>query len=220
MRTTIAGRALVVAPVVLTTAFAAVLASTPVAAQPLMIPVNTVLGTDVFDGPRFTVPTALSGTTELSLTVTGLVYLQGPDRYGTNAAGVVVVPGTYGVGDGYINISEGGFYFGSLLIGNTTLGFRQLFATTAANGFGSAAPPTTLTLTNVPLATIFGSGLAAGTVLEFRVSDVNTFDNSGRFTLSGPSIVAAPEPSTFALLTAGLAGLGTVARRRRRASRQ
>ncbi len=210
-------RVLAASPAALASAVAAALVTAP-AAQPLQIPVTSVLGTNVFGGPSFTVPTALGGTATLSLTVAGGVSVQSSGQWGTNAAGVIVVPGTSGVGQtGTFTNEFGTFNFGALLIGNTTLGFRQLFAATAANGLGSAAPPTTLTLTDVPLSSIFGGGLQAGTVLELRVADINTFDNGGSFTLSQPSAVI-PEPSTHALLAAGLAGAVAVARRRRAAT--
>ncbi len=212
-------RVLAASPAALASAVAAALVTAPAAAQPLQIPVTSVLGTNVFGGPSFTVPTALGGTATLSLTVAGGVSVQSSGQWGTNAAGVIVVPGTSGVGQtGMFTNEFGTFNFGALLIGNTTLGFRQLFAATAANGLGSAAPPTTLTLTDVPLSSIFGGGLQAGTVLELRVADFNTFDNGGSFTLSQPSTVI-PEPSTHALLAAGLAGAGAVAWRRRRVAR-
>jgi len=44
---------------------------------------------------------------------------------------------------------------GSLLIGNSTLGFFPLFSANAANGLGSANPPTNLSLSGVTLSSIF-----------------------------------------------------------------
>ncbi|GCL57395.1 hypothetical protein NIES3807_05500 [Microcystis aeruginosa NIES-3807] len=100
---------------------------------------------------------------------------------------------------------------GSLLIGNSTLGFFPLFSANAANGLGSANPPTNLSLSGVPLSSIFTNvgftGIANGTVLEFRVNDVNSFDNSGQFV-----ITSTPEPST--ILGLGVLGFGAFCQRK------
>lgn len=196
---------------------AGMLAGGDLAAQDLLVPVTTVASNDVFSGPSFVVPTALSATDRLFLTVTGTVSLQGASRYGTNAAGVVVVAGSQPVGGtSTFNSGPNTFNFGALLLGNATLGFHQLFAADAAAGLGSAAPPTTLTLDGVTLGSIFGAGLDAGTVLEFRVADINTGDNAGGFSLSqngGPTTV--PEPSTVLLVGSGALLLGLARRRAR-----
>jgi hypothetical protein len=186
----------------------------PLGAQGLQVPVTAVSGTDVFSGPSFTVPTALAGTDRLTLTVSGLVSLQS-SAYGTNAAGVVVVPGTTGIG-GTSTFTSGAttYNFGALLIGNATLGFRQLFSPNAATGLGSAAPPSTLFL-DVPLSAIFGGGLAAGTVLELRIADINTIDNAGGYQLSQTVTAVVPEPGSVVLVASGLLALGAVGWRRR-----
>ena len=63
-------------------------------------------------------------------------------------------------------------------------------------GLGDSTPPTTLALTDRTLADIgFTSGLSSGTVLDFRVSDIDFANNSGAF-----NITQVPEPGNLALL--------------------
>ncbi len=182
----------------------------------ILIPTTTVLGTDTFGGPTITLTSAVLPTDTLSLTALGQVFLQGGNTYGTNAAGVVTTAGSAGVGGSSAN---GSTTFGALLLGNPSLGFFQLFPTNAANGLGSATPPSTLTLTNVTLSSRgFSSPLPAGTVLQFRPSDINTGDNSGSFTVSGQFNTAAtgvPEPGTFGLLLIGAVALSGSCLRRK-----
>jgi hypothetical protein len=163
----------------------------------------TVLGTDVFTGPTFTLTSDYSATDILSFSVSGIVYLQPGSTFGTNAAGVVVVAGSTGVGGALPN--AGGTY-GSLLLGGGSLPFVQLIAASAATGLGSANPPTEFAFSDT-LGNIFGSGLTAGTELEFRISDINTGDNSGQFALTPPDIDGVPEPGTWALMLGGLAAM-------------
>ena len=93
--------------------------------------------------------------------------------------------------------------------------FVQLFPATAANGLGSAIPPSSLTLSNVTLNSLgFISALPSGTVLQFRISDINTFDNGGQFTVSGQIVTAdVPEPSAGLLAIAGIGFLFLIRRR-------
>jgi len=104
---------------------------------------------------------------------------------------------------------------GSLLIGNSTLGFFPLFSANAANGLGSANPPTNLSLSGVPLSSIFTNvgftGIANGTVLQFRINDINSFDNSGQFVITSTP-ASTPEPST--ILGLGLLGFGAFCQRK------
>jgi hypothetical protein len=89
-------------------------------------------------------PFDVSAGDTLSLTVTRLPCLQSGGTYCTNAAGVVVVPGSSPVGGSSINGSNG-TTFGSLLLQIDGI-VLQLFPTDAADGSGSANPPTSLTL--------------------------------------------------------------------------
>lgn len=98
-----------------------------------------------------------------------------------------------------------------LAIGNDSIGFFPLLEPSAANGFGSANPPTLLTVES-SAASIFNSvgftGLPAGTQLSYRIYDSPVFDNSGAFIVS-----QVPEPI---LTTAVVPCHLLLARRRRR----
>ena len=154
-------------------------------------------------------------TDTLTLTARGEVFLQSGNTYGTNAAGVVTTAGTTAVGGSSPN---GSTTFGALLLGNATFGFHQLFATNAANGLGSSSPPSLLMLTSASLNSLgFMSPMPAGTVLQFRPSDINTFDNSGSFTVSGQFNTAesVPEPGTLSCLLVAAVGIGAGLMRKR-----
>jgi hypothetical protein len=146
----------------------------------------TIMGTDVFSGPSFVVSGNFTELDTLSLTATGTVDLAS-GLFNTNAAGIVVAPATTNTGahPGEVTLS-GGIPYAALLIGNDTLGFHPVFPADAANGLGDGTPPTSVTINNVPLATIFGGpvSIPTGTILEFRVNDINTGDNSGAFVLA------------------------------------
>jgi len=182
------------------------------------IPGTLVQGTDVFGGPTFTLTSIVQPTDLLSLTAGGQVFLQNGPAYGTNPAGVVTTAGSTGVGGTSLN---GATNFGALLLGNSTLGFFQLFPANAANGLGSLTPPSALTLSNVTMSSIgFSSALPSGTVLQFRISDINTSDNSGQFTVSGQIVTSAvPEPAAGLLSIGGIGILFLRQRRRRTMSR-
>lgn len=188
-------------------------------ANSLLIPSVTVLGTNSADGtgfdnggPDFTVAGNFLSTDTVSITVSGTVDLASGD-FTANAAGIIVSPSTTNTGNhpGEVTPNSGNpsLNYAALLIGNSTLGFFQLFPSSAEFGLGDATPPTTLTLVDRTLGDIgFTSGLSSGTVLELRVSDINFADNSGAFNLS-----QVPEPATIGLL--GLALCAVFGRRRK-----
>jgi hypothetical protein len=188
------------------------LAISPVQAAQLIIPNTTVLGTNVFSGPTFTVSQNFLPSDTLSVNVSGTVDLYF-EQFTTNAAGVIVSPSLTHTGNspGQVFAGPGGRPSGSLLIGNNTLGFFRLFPANAANGFGNANPPTNLSLSGVPLSSIFTNvgftGIANNTVLEFRVNDSDVNTNSGKFV-----IASTPEPST--ILGLGLLGFGAFCQRK------
>ncbi|GCL44808.1 PEP-CTERM sorting domain-containing protein [Microcystis aeruginosa] len=190
------------------------LAISPVQAAQLIIPNTTVLGNNVFSGPSFTVSQNFSASDTLSVNVSGTVDIAN-GQFTANAAGVIVSPQTTHTGNipGQTHLDAGSILpsqpVASLLIGNNTLGFFPLFSANATNGLGSSTPPTNLSLSGVPLSSIFTSftGIVAGTTLEFRVNDGNNIDNSGQF-----FITSTPEPST--ILGLGVLGFGAFCQRR------
>jgi hypothetical protein len=174
------------------------------------IPITTINGTDVNSGPSFTVTSNFLGTDTISLNVSGTIDIARfdlPEGYTINAAGITTKPGRIfatPVPTGSIysgGLVPGNYNYGALLIGNSTLGFTQLFAANTANGLGNPIPSSNLSLTNVSLNSIFGTGLTSGTVLQFRVADVfGGGDNIRAFTVNGSingSTTSVPEPFTI-----------------------
>jgi hypothetical protein len=181
-------------------------------AASLVIPTTTVNGTDVA-GPSFTLTSNFLGTDTISLNVSGTVNL-GP--VSVNAAGISTQASVFGGAGIVIPGGPNGINFGPLLLGNTTIGFRQLFPANAVNGLGNPTPPTNLSLTNVTLSSLFGSGLNTGTVLQFRVNDSDSSNNSGSFTVSSPTApptTAVPEP--FTIIGTLIGGTAAVRMRKR-----
>lgn len=197
--------------------FALMLASVATTfAATITVSSTTVNGTDVFSGPTLTLTSQVAPTDTLTLTAGGEVFLQGATAFGTNPAGVLTTAGTSPVG---AFLANGSTSFGSLLFGNSTFGFVQVYPTNAANGLGSATPPHSLTVTGVTFSSLgLNSVMPSGTVLQFRISDTNTVDNFGSFTVSGSINTAAsgvPEPGSVSMVLLGLAALGGFRYRRR-----
>ena len=194
-------------------------------AASLIIPSTTVDGFDSVDGsnvlitgPSFTVTNNFLPTDTISLNVSGTIDLANnvSGGYITNAAGILVQPSSIGGKSIGTVLPHGSTYYGALSLGNSTLGFHQLFVTNTANGLGNTTnPPTNLSFTNTSLASIFGSGLTSGTVLQFQIEDTDTGNNSGAYVVNGSinsASTAVPEPFTIIGTLIG----GTVATRLRK----
>ena len=108
---------------------------------------TVVLATDSI-GPSFTVVGNFSSSDLISITASGLVDLAS-GNFTANAAGIIAGPATTNTGNhpGEVspNLSNPSLNYAALLIGNTGLGFFQVFPSNAANGLGNPLPPTTLT---------------------------------------------------------------------------
>jgi uncharacterized protein (TIGR03382 family) len=164
-------------------------------------------------GPSFAVPGGVQPGETITIETTGIMYLQaGGTQYGTNAAGIVVVAGTAGVGASGINTGPGpgtGRSWGAWLLGNSVDGFFQVYASDASNGLCSVSPPTDL-LTTLNLSSFAGGSLVGATTLEFLLSDTVTSDNSGLYAVS-----TIPEPASAALAGFGLLAALALVRRRK-----
>lgn len=189
-----------------------------VAAATINLASAVVPGTAATGGPSFVTATAWQPTDVIQAVVAGTVNFDstgvGNFNADWNAAGVVVRSFTSAltVGGTSSFVSQGWLV---LTLGNPTLGYFPLFEVSAANGLGSSTPPTTLNLSRSVgsiFTTLGTNSLPAGTLLQYRIYDTPTSDNTGAFTVS-----AVPEPPAMAMLSVGallLAGLGRWQRRR------
>jgi len=162
------------------------------------IPATVVNGTDVFSGPSFTVSGNFGLSDFISVEALGTVDLNF-GNFTANAAGVITAPPVTNTGNNPGQTSPAlpgaplpGSPYAALLIGNLSLGFHQLFPADASAGLGSASPPTDIFATRT-IGDIFGTTIANGTVLEFRVNDINTSDNSGSFTVGNSPVQNVPD---------------------------
>jgi len=185
----------------------------------IQIPAGSLSVSGVTSGAPFTYTGTLTQNDTLQLIVSGTPCLQNPPSYCTNGAGVVVTAGSSPVGaqtsfSGSFNGTSSTWTYGSLLLEISGVGTVQLFQPNAANGLGSGAPPTSLTLTSSTLSGLgFGNFSVVNPTLTFVLADTLYSDNSGSFTLSQSS--STPEPSSFALVTLAC-GIGGLLLRRRR----
>jgi hypothetical protein len=152
----------------------------------------------------------LTASDTITVTISGTSCLQGGGAYCTNAAGVVVVAGSSGVGQATSANLGGIFNYGSVLMNISGAGTVQLFPANAGNGLGSSSPPTTLTLPPTTLGALgFANFPVTNPTITFSMADDNFGDNGGSFTVTqtgggGGTPSTTPAPSSWVLLVCGL----------------
>jgi hypothetical protein len=197
----------------ITTALGAASAS----AATFTIPTTTVLGTNVDSGPSFTVNGNFTGSDLISLEASGTVNLATdklPLGYFTNPAGIATQPTFAGQNIGGAASGPGGFNFGALLLGNSSLGFFNVFPS-------NSSPSSSLALNNVTLASLgFTGGFADGTVLEFRINDITSgTNNAGSYSVGG-SLASTQVPEPFTVVGTLIGGTAALRLRKKLKSAQ
>lgn len=199
-----------------------VLLAGTVGAQSISLPGTLTVPSLTPTGVSFTYSGTLTQNATLSLNTSGSVCIQS-GAYCTNAAGVVLVPGTMGVGgvstfSGTFGGTTNTWNQGAIGLTIGGVGTVQIFPANVANGAGSSAPPGALSLPSTSLASLgFGSFSVVNPTITFFLLDNLYPDNSGSFTLTQGSISTTPAPSTLLLSLAGLATLTFFFFARRRA---
>jgi hypothetical protein len=162
----------------------------------MVIPTTVVSGVNVFSGPSFTVSGNYGLNDFVWIEAIGTVDLN-VGNYTANAAGVIVAPPTTNTGNNPGQTSPAlpgspnpGAPYAALLIGNSILGFHPLFPADLSAGLNSATPPTDI-FAQQTIGSLFGVAIPNGTVLEFRINDINTGDNSGSFTIKNVTVPEA-----------------------------
>jgi len=177
----------------------------------IVIPTTIVPGTADFDtGPSFAVSGNFGADDTINAQALGTVDLAG-GQFTANAAGVITGTGTTNTGNhaGEVALAGNGLPFASLLIGNSSLGFRALSPADASAGLGSSTPPTSLSASNVRLGDLFGpsfTGITDGTVLQLVINDTAGlyFDNSGSFVVSTTPTITDITPEPPSLVPSGM----------------
>jgi hypothetical protein len=159
-------------------------------------------------GQSFTVTDDFIAPTDtITIDASGVSNLDGsPSGYKVNAAGIVLETSSNGdpVGGFYPIPTSGalknGANYGALLLGNSTLGYVQVFPADVIDGLNSTNPPTTLSRT-FAVNSLFAGGINTNEVLQFLVNDSSYQDNGGGFsasvTLTNSRVAAVPEPFTI-----------------------
>ena len=192
--------------------------SAPASAATLTIAPTTVSATSS-PGLPLTASSNFLGTDTLTLNVTGGTANLNPNGNGyiTNAAGVLTQNSTAAaLSAGQSSIGPNSASNGALLIGNSDLGFFQLFPTNSANGLGSSNPITTFSFNNT-LASIFGTGLATSptSTLYLFVNDFQSPDNAGGYSVNGAVTAAAAVPEPFTIIGTLVGGTAAVRMRKK-----
>ena len=199
-----------------------VLLAGTVGAQSISLPGVLTVPSLTPTGVSFTYSGTLTQNATLSLNTSGSVCLQS-GAYCTNAAGVVLIPGTLGVGgvstfSGTFGGTTGNWNQGAIGLTISGVGTVQIFPANAANGAGSGLPPNALSLPSTSLASLgFGSFSVVNPTITFFLLDNLYPDNSGSFTLTQGVAATTPVPSGLILSLAGLAALTIFVFARRRA---
>jgi len=172
-------------------------------------------------GVSFAYSGTLTQNDTLELTVTGDPCLQS-GAYCVNGAGVVIVPGTSGVGEattfsGTYGGTTGTWDFGALLMEISGTSTVQIFPADAADGLGTGSPSSSLSL---PLTTLSALGFPTFSEVDptitFILADNLYTDNSGQFNLS-QNLSPVPEPTTVGVVGVLVCALARVVRRKRAA---
>ena len=199
-----------------------VLLAGTVGAQSITLPGALTVPSLTPTGVSFTYSGTLTQAATLSLNTSGSVCIQS-GAYCTNEAGVVLVPGTLGVGgvstfSGTFGGTTNNWNQGAIGLTIVGVGTVQIFPANAANGAGSLTPPNALSLPSTSLTSLgFAPFLAVNPTITFFVLDNLYPDNSGSYTLTQGIGAATPIPSTLILSLAGLAALTIFVFARRRA---
>ncbi|HTS50388.1 MAG TPA: PEP-CTERM sorting domain-containing protein [Bryobacteraceae bacterium] len=191
-----------------------------------VIPISaTAVDSTSTTGVSFGYVGTLTQNDSIELTVSGDPCLQPVAVYCVNGAGVVIVPGTLGVGDastfsGTFGGTTGTWDFGALLMeisgisGTSTV---QIFPADAADGLGSGSPPSSLTLPVTTLSALgFSSFSEVNPTITFILADNLYTDNVGQFNLS-QNLSSVPEPTTTGVVGVLVCVMAGVVRRRRAA---
>jgi len=194
----------------------------PFAGNPIVVDSLSTTGTS------FVLPGVLTGNSTVSLSVSGTPCLQN-SAYCTNAAGVVLVPGTLGVGQsfsftGVLGGVNNTWTVGALLMTISGVGTVQIFPTNSANGLSSATPPSSLAVSGATLSSLgFGNFAATNPSITFLFADNLYPDNEGSFSVSGsfggvatsPASAPALSPAAMVSVALLLAAIAAILLRRK-----
>lgn len=193
--------------------FAVLLAGAAAFAQSITLPGPIGVQATNASGSSFTYSGTLTQAATIALNVSGTSCEQGGGVYCTNAAGVIVIAGSSGVGatttfTGPVGGFSGTWNYGSLIMTISGVGSVQVFPANVANGLGSSTPPVSLSRSSTSLSALgFANFSVVNPTITFTNADSLYTDNSGGFTVTQTGLTATPAPSTLVLVLLGLAAL-------------